>query len=82
MKKFWIALLIIIVLLAIGYLLLAKQYGKQQQHTPPQATAEKTVAQPEPSLSQEERWCKTLQDPQARARACKMAQQRKAIQRH
>lgn len=90
MKKFWIALIIIIALLAIGYLLLTKQYSEQQQHTPPQAMAEKTVAKatietkakPEPSLSQEERWCKTLQDPQARARACKIAQQRRAIHRH
>ena len=82
MKKFWIALVIIIVLLAVGYLLLAKQHSGQQQHTPLQAKTEKTVAQPEPSLSQEEHWCKTLQDPQARARACKVAQQRRAIHRH
>ena len=91
MKKFWIVLVIIIVLLVVGYLLLAKQHSEQQQHTPPQATAEKTVAKtttepeteakPQPALSQEERWCKTLQDPQARARACKIAQQRRAIHR-
>ena len=86
MKKFWIALVMIIVLFGASYFILAKQYSEKQQQTHTPAVPEKTVAttttapiEKEPILSQEAHWCKTLKDPQARARACKIAQQRKAI---